>query len=86
MSSLTPAARVTFALAAREADELGSAYLEVEHLFIGVCKADALAGLREGEVPGLAQEELAQVSFCPSCEKKRVPAPTLPIARAAATT
>ena len=46
---MTPAARLVYGLAASEAQALGSALVDREHLFVALCKADLIAGLVDGD-------------------------------------
>ena len=65
MSNLSLAAAAAFSLAAREAEQLGSASIDVEHLFLGLCRVESLKSwgasdwpvkMGEAEIRDLRQE------------------------------
>ncbi len=58
MSSLTVAARVVYAVAGSEAEKLGSAEIDTEHLFLGLCKMESFRDVTAEQVSGLGEAEL----------------------------
>lgn len=58
MTKITPAAQAAFGLAAAEARDLGSSKIDIEHLFLGLCKVDSLRKVRAGETFELPLPEL----------------------------
>jgi ATP-dependent Clp protease ATP-binding subunit ClpC len=68
---LTVAAAAAFSLAAREAEQLGNASIDIEHLFLGLCRVESLqswraadwpTGLGEGQIHDLKKEAEAFTS------------------------
>jgi ATP-dependent Clp protease ATP-binding subunit ClpC len=59
MSSLTVGARTAFALAAYEAEQLASRDIDTEHLFLGVCKIEALRAATPQQLPNVPEPDLA---------------------------
>src|SRR5579872_1523667 len=59
MSNLTAAAAAAFSLGAREAEQLGSASIDVEHLFLGLCRVESLRAWGASEFPnGMGEAEI----------------------------
>ncbi len=58
MPSISAAARAAFSLAAHEAKNLGSANVEPEHLFLGLCKVEAFAEGPPQRLPGVEAAEV----------------------------
>ena len=54
MAGLTVGAQAAFALAAYEAEQLGSASIDTEHLFLGLCKVEALRDAKPEQFGELA--------------------------------
>jgi ATP-dependent Clp protease ATP-binding subunit ClpC len=52
-SGLSTGAQTAVALAGREAQILASAFVDVEHLFLGLCKVEGLREARDGQIEGL---------------------------------
>lgn len=52
MSQLTCAAAAAFSLAAREAEQLGDAAIDVEHMLLGLCRLESLQSWRASDWPG----------------------------------
>ena len=58
MPSLTVAARAAFAFAGNEAETLGSAAIDVEHIFLGLCKVESIRDISAEEASELNETEL----------------------------
>lgn len=54
MAGLTVGAQAAFALAAYEAEQLGCASIDTEHLFLGLCKVEALRDAKPEQFGELA--------------------------------
>jgi ATP-dependent Clp protease ATP-binding subunit ClpC len=62
MSNLTVAAAAAFSLAAHEAQQLGSSSIDVEHLFLGLCRVETLRSRQTREWPaGIDDIEIHQL-------------------------
>jgi len=51
LSGLTLAVRAAFAFAGHEAETLGSRAIDVEHIFLGLCKVESIQDIGAEEAP-----------------------------------
>ncbi len=63
MTKISPAAQTAFGLAAVEARDLGSPDIDVEHLFLGLCKVDSLRKIPAGQTLELPLAELRSLEM-----------------------
>jgi ATP-dependent Clp protease ATP-binding subunit ClpC len=62
MSGLTIAAQASFALAGHEAQTLGSSSIDSEHVFIGLCKTDAVRQVTAEPIYGLSTTDIRAIA------------------------
>ncbi|MCP4202416.1 MAG: ATP-dependent Clp protease ATP-binding subunit, partial [bacterium] len=63
MKKITPAAQAAFGLAAVEARDLGSPEIDIEHLFLGLCRVDSLRKIRASQTFELPLAELRSLEM-----------------------
>lgn len=57
MRNLSPASHIAFMLAGAEAQALRSKYIDVEHLFLGLCKVEDILYIEGWIIPGIDESE-----------------------------
>jgi hypothetical protein len=66
MTKITPAAQAAFGLAAAGAKDLGSRDIDIEHLFLGLCKVDSLRKIKASQTFELPLAELRSLETQPA--------------------
>lgn len=62
MAILSNASRIVLSIAANEAQFTGSKYIEVEHLFLGLCKIEDILPVGKIEIPNLTEFQWIKIS------------------------